>query len=237
MRIIPAIDIINGRCVRLTRGDYNTMKIYDSDPLEMALRFEDLGFSYLHLVDLDGAREKQVVNHVILESIASATTLAIDFGGGIKTDEDIRKVFDAGAASVNLGSIAVNDPELFLKWLHTYGDQGIILSADCRDRKIMTSGWTEKNEMDVVEYIMHYHDKGVKYAACTDIMKDGMLMGPSIELYRDIMKATDINLIASGGITTIGDIKALKDAGCEGAIIGKAIYEGNINLEELSKLC
>lgn len=237
MRIIPAIDVLGGKCVRLTRGDYNTVKVYDTDPLEVAMKFEETGFHYLHLVDLDGAREKHIVNHDVLRSITASTKLAVDFGGGIKSEEDLKIVFDSGASSANIGSIAVTDPELFLRWIDIYGNQRIILSADSYNRKIMTRGWTESSETDVVDFISGFAGKGVRYVTCTDISKDGMMNGPSLDLYREILSRVDISLIASGGITAIADIIALKEAGCEGAIIGKAIYEGNINPEDLIRLC
>ena len=237
MRIIPAIDIINGKCVRLSRGDYESMKIYEGDPLEVALRFQEHGFRYLHLVDLDGARQNHIVNHKVLESIAKGTSLIVDFGGGIKTDDDIRIAFNSGASAATIGSIAAINPRLFLNWLELYGDLRIILGADSKERKIMTTGWTQESNMDVVEYISGYRNMGVRFVSCTDISRDGMLNGPSTDLYKDILSVTEINLIASGGVTTLDDIRVLKEAGCEGVIIGKAIYEGTINLRELSKLC
>ena len=237
MRIIPAIDIIDGKCVRLTRGNYNSITVYDGNPLDVARRFEDNGFQYLHLVDLDGAREKHIVNYNTLGEITSGTSLKVDFGGGIKSDDDIKIAFSSGAAAVTIGSVAALNRRLFLAWLETYGENRIILGADCRERKIMTSGWTEKSDTDVVEYISGYRNMGVRYVACTDISKDGMLEGPSVELYRDILAASEVYLIASGGVTTLDDVNILKETGCEGVIIGKAIYEGRINLTELSKLC
>lgn len=237
MRIIPAIDIIDGKCVRLTKGDYDSIIVYDGNPLDVARSFEDHGLKFLHLVDLDGAREKHIVNYGILEKITSGTALTVDFGGGIKSDDDIKTAFNAGAAAVTIGSVAALNRGLFLSWLETYGDKRIILGADCKERKIMTSGWTQKSESDVVEYISGYRNMGVRYVTCTDISRDGMMKGPSTDLYKEILAATEINLIASGGVTTLDDIHILKETGCEGVIIGKAIYEKRIGLTELSKLC
>lgn len=237
MRIIPAIDIINGKCVRLTKGDYATQKVYNENPLEIAKTFEDYGLKYLHLVDLDGAKSKNVVNHKVLNDIASNTSLKIEFGGGIKSNEAISIAFENGAHQVIAGSIAASNPELFLTWLSFYGNDKLILGADCKNRKIATNGWLESSETDVVNFIKKYEKEGVQYAICTDIAKDGMLQGAAIELYEDILRQSNINLIASGGITSIEDIKKLKQIGCEGAIIGKAIYEGKINLKNLKSLC
>lgn len=237
MRVIVAIDIIDGKCVRLTQGDFNTKKIYNEDPLEVAREIEDAGLRYLHLVDLDGTREKRIVNYRILEKISSKTNLIIDFGGGIRSDDDIRAAFNSGAAQVTAGSIAVTAPELFIKWLSVYGNDRIILGADCRERKISISGWTESVDEDVKEFISRYNDLGVKYTICTEVEKDGMLKGPSTELYKEILGEVRINLIASGGISSIKDLEDVKEAGCEGAITGKAVYEGKIKLKELRYLC
>jgi len=237
MRIIPAIDIIDGKCVRLTKGDYNTQKIYNEDPLEVALEFQDHGIKYLHVVDLDGAKSKQIVNYKTLEKIASKTALHIDFGGGIKTDEDLHIAFESGAKQITGGSIAVTNPTLFESWLNTHGKNKIILGADCNNRKVATHGWLETSTLDVLEFLEAFEQKGVAYTICTDISKDGMLQGPSFELYKEILEKTSLHLIASGGITTLQDLEKLNDMGCEGAIIGKAIYEGTISLNELSKLC
>lgn len=237
MRIIPAIDIIDGKCVRLTKGDYSTQKIYSDDPLEMAKKFEDHGIQYLHLVDLDGAKSKHIVNYKILEKIATKTSLKVDFGGGLKSDEDIYIAFDNGAIQVTVGSIAAQQPDLFLKWLTTYGQEKIILGADCNDRKISTNGWLETSNTDVIDFIKGYEKNGIKHVICTDIAKDGMLQGPSIDLYKDIIGQANILLIASGGVTSLNDLETLLEIGCEGAIIGKAIYEGNISLKDLSALC
>jgi phosphoribosylformimino-5-aminoimidazole carboxamide ribotide isomerase len=237
MRIIPAIDIINGKCVRLTKGDYSTQKIYNENPLEVAKQFEAAGIRYLHLVDLDGAKSGRIVNQKVLNAIASQTNLNIDFGGGIKSEADIAVAFDNGATQITAGSIAVKNPELVYEWISKYGADKIILGADCRNRKIAINGWLQDSETDVLDFIKDYWAKGITNVICTDIAKDGMLMGPSDELYQEIITSTNIGLIASGGIASINDILRMKKIGCEGAIIGKAIYEGNIKLNELSALC
>ncbi len=237
MRIIPAIDIIDGKCVRLTKGDYNTKKIYNENPLEVAKEFEANGIQYLHLVDLDGARSNHIVNYEILNQITSKSSLIVDFGGGLKSHDDLRIAFECGATQITGGSIAINNPEQFLTWLSKFGRSKIILGADCKDRKIATNGWQESSVLDVVDFIKDYGQKGVANVICTDISKDGMLQGPSNELYAEILAATSINLIASGGVSSIKDLEQLKEIGCEGAILGKAIYEGNITLKELQQLC
>ncbi len=237
MRIIPAIDIIDGKCVRLTKGDYDTKKVYNENPLEVAKEFEANGIEYLHLVDLDGAKSKHIVNHNILESIASKTNLKVDFGGGLKSDDDLRIAFECGANQITGGSIAANSPDIFLKWLSTYGSDKIILGADCSDRKIATNGWLEASELDVVDFIKDYESKGIQYVICTDIAKDGMLQGTSNELYTEIISKSDVKLIASGGVSSMKDLELVKELGCEGAILGKAIYEGKITLNELQKIC
>ncbi len=233
MRIIPAIDIIDGKCVRLTKGDYATQKTYRDNPLDVAREFEDHGIRYLHLVDLDGARSKHIVNHSVLRQITEGTSLQVDFGGGIKSDEDLRIAFENGAAQITGGSVAQQQPELFLQWLEHYGAERIILGADSHHRKIATQGWQKQSQEDVVDFIASFATKGVAYVICTDISKDGMLQGPSVELYREILSGSDIRLIASGGITSMADLETLQAIGCEGAIIGKAIYEGHIRLKEL----
>lgn len=233
MRIIPAIDIINGKCVRLTKGDYATQKTYRDNPLDVAREFEDHGIRYLHLVDLDGARSKHIVNHGVLRQITEGTSLQVDFGGGIKSDDDLRIAFENGAAQITGGSVAQQQPELFLQWLEHYGAERIILGADSHHRKIATQGWQKQSEEDVVDFIASFATKGVAYVICTDISKDGMLQGPSLELYREILSGSDVRLIASGGITSMADLEKLQAIGCEGAIIGKAIYEGHIQLKEL----
>ena len=233
MRIIPAIDIIDGKCVRLSKGDYDTKKIYNENPVEVAKEFEDFGIQYLHLVDLDGAKAKKIINQKVIEDIAKNTDLIIDFGGGIRSEEDLQKAFDSGAKKVTLGSIAVVNPELCLTWLEKFGVEKLILGADCLDRKIKTSGWLENSETDVVDFIKEYQKKGFREAVCTDISKDGMLQGPSTELYQEIIENSTIELIASGGISNIEDVQKMKEIGCAGTIIGKAIYEGRISLEDL----
>ena len=237
MRIIPAIDIIDGKCVRLTKGDYSTKKIYNENPLEVAKEFEANGIQYLHIVDLDGAKSNNIVNHKILESIAAKTNLQIDFGGGIKTNEAVQLAFDCGAKQITGGSIAVSNPEIFSGWISKYGADKIILGADCNNRKIATNGWLKESEIDVIDFIDSYQKKGIQHVICTDISKDGMLQGASNELYREIMNATGISLIASGGVSCMNDLYQLKEIGCEGVILGKAIYEGNITLKELQQLC
>ncbi|MCD8402814.1 1-(5-phosphoribosyl)-5-[(5-phosphoribosylamino)methylideneamino]imidazole-4-carboxamide isomerase [Tenacibaculum finnmarkense] len=237
MRIIPAIDIIEGKCVRLTKGDYATKKIYNENPVEVAKEFEDNGIEYLHLVDLDGAKSQHIVNYKILEQIAAKTNLKIDFGGGLKSNEDLRIAFENGASQITGGSIAVKNPEIFTGWLAKYGADKIILGADCIQRKIATHGWLETSEVDVVDFINKYEKLGVKNTICTDVAKDGMLQGASVELYKEILSKSDVNLIASGGVSSIDDLIELKEIGCESAILGKAIYEGYISLKELQKLC
>ena len=236
MRIIPAIDIIDGKCVRLTKGDYNTQKIYNDDPIEVAKEFEANGIQYLHLVDLDGARSKHIVNHKILQGITSKTSLKVDFGGGIKSDDDIRIAFENGAAQITGGSIAVQQPDIFQQWLDRYGSEKIILGADSNNRKIATHGWIQQSELDVVDFISDYAKQGVIYVICTDIQKDGMLQGTSNELYREIIEETGVKLIASGGVSSMDDLASLQQLGCDGAIIGKAFYEGKITLTQLREL-
>ena len=234
MFIIPAIDIIDGKCVRLTKGDYDTKKVYNENPIEVAKRFESVGVEYLHLVDLDGAKANHIVNYKVLEQIASKTSLKIDFGGGLKSNEDLHIAFNSGAKQITGGSIAVKDADTFEGWIEKYGSSKIILGADCNNENIAISGWQEESQLQVIPFIKGYRAKGVKYVICTDIAKDGMLEGPSFELYKQILQeAKDVKLIASGGITTIEDINKLEDLGCEGAIIGKALYEGRISLREL----
>lgn len=234
MRIIPAIDIIDGKCVRLSKGDYDTKKIYNEDPLEVARSFEDHGIQYLHLVDLDGAKSSHIVNHKILESIASKTALKVDFGGGLKTDKDLEIAFECGANQITGGSIAVKNPEIFKSWIMKYGAEKIILGADARNKKIAVSGWLEESKQEVIPFIQNFEAEGIKYVICTDISKDGMLEGPSFELYTEILEETkDIGLIASGGISAFDELPKLKELGCEGVIIGKAIYENRISLKQL----
>jgi phosphoribosylformimino-5-aminoimidazole carboxamide ribotide isomerase len=237
MRIIVAIDLIDGKCVRLTKGDFTTKKIYNEDPLEVALKIEDNGINYLHLVDLEGAKNKKIGNIKVLEKIAWKTKLKIDFGGGLRSYEDLITVFNAGARQVTAGSIAVTNPEIFIEWLTKLGQEKLILGADCIDKKVSTGGWQDSSDKEIVSFISDYRSKGVKYTICTDIKKDGMLQGPSTALYKEILGAVKINLIASGGISSIKDIGDVEKAGCEGVIIGKAVYEGKISLNDLGKLC
>jgi phosphoribosylformimino-5-aminoimidazole carboxamide ribotide isomerase len=234
MRIIPAIDIIEGKCVRLSKGDYATKKIYNESPLEVAKEFEAAGIQFLHLVDLDGAKSSHIVNYRILEQIASKTKLKIDFGGGLKSDEDLRIAFESGASQITGGSIAVKDPGTFKKWLGTYGAERIILGADAHHEKIAISGWQEASGKEVIPFIQSYQKEGVTYVICTDISKDGMLEGPSFELYKRILgEIPEISLIASGGISHFDELPRLAELGCEGAILGKAIYEKRISLKQL----
>ncbi len=237
MRLIPAIDIIEGKCVRLSKGDYSTKKIYNENPLEIAKAYEANGIEYLHLVDLDGAKSKHIVNYKVLENICSKTKLKVDFGGGLKSHEDLRIAFDSGASQITGGSMAVDEPEIFKEWINTYSNDKIILGADCRNRKISTSGWLNTSDIDVVEFINDYEKKGITYVICTDISKDGMLQGTATRLYQEILSKANINLIASGGVSGIKDLIQLKNIGCEGAIIGKALYEGKITLKQLQELC
>ena len=236
MRIIPAIDIIDGKCVRLSKGDYNTKKVYSDNPLEIAKAFEDNGIQHLHLVDL-GAKAQHIVNYNILENICRNTNLNVDFGGGLKSNEDLRIAFESGANQITGGSIAVKKPDVFKSWLQQYGSDKIILGADCNNRKIATSGWLETSKIDVVDFIVEYEKENVTYVICTDIAKDGMLQGTSNQLYKEILSTTNIKLIASGGVSCIDDLVLLKEIGCEGAIIGKAFYEGKITLKQLGRLC
>lgn len=237
MRIIPAIDIIDGQCVRLSKGDYSTKKVYNENPVEVAKEFEANGIQYLHVVDLDGAKSNRIVNYQILERISRETNLSIDFGGGLKGGQDLRIAFESGAQQVTIGSIAVKKPGLFLSWLEEYGAKKIILGADCRNRKIATNGWLLESEMEVTDFIQKYAKKGIQQVICTDIAKDGMLEGTSIDLYQEILQKVTVDLIASGGIASIEDVQKVKAIGCEGVIIGKAIYEGAITMNQLSELC
>ena len=233
IELIPAIDIIEGQCVRLTKGDYDQKTVY-GNPLEMAQEFERIGFRRLHMVDLDGAKSKHIVNDEVLNRITKATNLIVDFGGGIKTDEDIRKAFDNGASMVTVGSIAVTHPELFLSWVEQYGAERLILGADVRNGKISINGWKEDSTEDLLPFLRRYIDDGVRNVLCTEISKDGTLQGPAIELYQRVMKEyPELHLIASGGVSSIEDIKSLDAAGIPAVVFGKAIYEGKINLQEL----
>lgn len=237
MRIIPAIDIIDGKCVRLSQGDFNTKKVYSQDPLELAKTFEASGIKYLHLVDLDGAKSQHIVNYGVLEAICNKTDLKVDFGGGLKSDDDLRIAFECGANQITGGSIAVKNQDLFKRWIALYGSDKIILGADCINRKIATSGWLETSQLDIVEFIKYYERAGVSNVICTDIAKDGMLQGAANELYKEIISQTQVKLIASGGVSSIEDLIQLENIGCEGAILGKAYYEGRITLNQLQQLC
>lgn len=233
MKIIPAIDIIDGKCVRLSKGDYGTKKIYNENPVEVAKEFESCGIRYLHLVDLDGAKSKHLVNHKVLENIARETGLAIDFGGGLKTLEDIETAFNSGARQITIGSIAVQDPGFCFQLIEKYGPEKIILGADCENRKIRTSGWLKESRLEVIDFILQYREKGINTVICTDIARDGMLQGASGELYTEILSRTEINLVASGGISCMEDLYQMEAIGCSGTIIGKAIYEGKVSLKQL----
>lgn len=237
MEIIPAIDIIDGKCVRLTHGDYNQKKIYNENPLEVAKEFEDAGIKRLHLVDLDGAKEGVIKNWKVLEAISAKTSLLIDFGGGIKTEKDVQIVFNSGAALATVGSIAVKDEETFTDWLNKFGSKKFLLGADVKDEKITVSGWMEQTEIRIYDFIEKYFEKGVTQLFCTDISKDGALQGPSTGLYKNILqKFPELHFIASGGVSSVEDVHQLLEIGCKGVIIGKAIYEGRIKLNELIKL-
>jgi len=234
MRIIPAIDIIDGKCVRLSKGDYSTKIIYNENPLEVAKSFENHGIKYLHLVDLDGAKSSEIVNYKIIEQIASKTKLKIDFGGGLKSDKDVKIAFESGASQITGGSIAIKNSELFEKWISFYGSEKVILGADALNEKVAVSGWLENSNVDLIPFIKGYKNKGIQYVICTDISKDGMLEGPSFELYSRILaEIPNIKLIASGGISTFEELPKLEKMGCEGTIIGKAIYEGRIKLKQI----
>ncbi len=234
MEIIPAIDIIDGKCVRLTQGDYAQKKEYSSHPLEIAKKYEDHGIKRLHLVDLDGAKAKKVINYPVLEQITKHTSLKVDFGGGVQSDEDLKIVFDLGAEQVTGGSIAVKQPKTFLHWLEKYGAEKVILGADAKDKKIAIAGWQETTAQDVLEFIQHYHQKGIKYVICTDVAKDGVMQGPSVDLYEEILAIVpQVKLIASGGVSGLEDLNQLNTIGVHGVIIGKALYEGRIQLEDL----
>ncbi len=237
MHIIPAIDIIGGKCVRLTKGDYNQKKEYSDNPASVAKAFEDAGIQRLHVVDLDGAKAKNVVNLETLQSITSSTNLTVDFGGGVKTRKDLEKVLAAGAKQVTAGSIAANNREEVKSWIEEYGAEKIILGADVLDEKVMVSGWQESSDLDLMEYLEYYLQLGIEYVICTDISKDGVLQGPSFELYQKILgEFPELKLIASGGVSGKSDLIQLKEQGLYGAIVGKAFYEGHITLEELASI-
>ena len=238
MEIIPAIDIINGKCVRLTQGDYAQQKIYNEHPLEVAQAFEDAGLHRLHLVDLDGAKAGAVKNWKVLETLAGKTGLTIDFGGGIKTAADVDIVFNSGAALATVGSIAVKNAVLFIDWLRSYGANRFLLGADVKNEKIAVSGWQETTDRWIYDFIREYMEQGVRQIFCTDVSKDGLLQGPAVDLYRNILSEfPDLHFIASGGVSSMADVDSLRAIGCKGVIIGKAIYEGLITLKDLSKVC
>lgn len=234
MYIIPAIDIIDGKCVRLTQGDYAQKKVYNEDPLAVAKSFEDAGVERLHLVDLDGAKASKIINYPVLEKIATQTNLKIDFGGGLKSDEDVKIAFESGAQQITGGTIAVKNPDTFLNWLKEYGTEKIILGADTKNGHIAVSGWQEESTLELLPFLNDYSAKGIQYVICTEISKDGMLQGSAQSLYQQILTELPyLKLMASGGVSSIEDLQALKKMGCYGAIIGKAIYEGKITLSEL----
>lgn len=236
IEIIPAIDLIEGKCVRLTQGDYGQKTIYNENPLEVAMQFEDAGLKRLHLVDLDGAKAKKVINWKVLDKIASRTSLHIDFGGGVQSDDDLKIVFECGAKQVTGGSIAVKQPDLFQNWISIYGGEKIILGADAKKEKVAVSGWEEGTEIWVYDFVEQYVEKGIQYAISTDVAKDGLLQGPSFDLYRNLQdKCPDLKIIASGGVSGIGDIEKLSEMNIYGVIIGKAIYENRISLADLQR--
>lgn len=237
IEIIPAIDLIDGKCVRLSQGDYARKIIYNENPLEVAKLFADAGIRRLHLVDLDGAKAHHIVNHKVLEKITSGTDLIVDFGGGLKTDEDLRIAFESGASMVTGGSIAVKNPDIFSAWISKFGGDKIILGADVKEEKIAVGGWLETTELELLPFIKSYTEKGISKVICTDISKDGMLQGPAIELYRKMLLAQpELYLIASGGVSSIRDIELLHEAAIPAVITGKAIYEGRISMKELTQL-
>ena len=236
IELVPAIDIIDGKCVRLSQGDYNTQKVYNENPLEVAKEFEANGIRRLHVVDLDGAKSSHIVNYNMLDKIAGHTSLVIDFGGGIKSDEDLNIAFENGAQMVTLGSVAVKKPDLFKSWLHKYGAEKIILGADAKDNRISVNGWKEESQMELLPFLSDYTQEGVRKVLCTDISRDGMLQGPSIELYKEIMKQfPDMHLIASGGVSCLDDIIRLNEAGIPAVVFGKALYEGRISMKDLNR--
>ena len=236
IELIPAIDIIDGKCVRLSQGDYDTQKVYNESPLEVAKEFEANGIRRLHVVDLDGAKSSHIVNYKVLDQIAGHTSLTIDFGGGIKTDEDLTIAFEYGAQMVTLGSIAVKNPDLFKSWLHKYGAERIILGADVKDNRISVNGWKEESQQELLPFLDGYTQEGIRKVLCTDISRDGMLQGPSIDLYKQIMgQFPDMHLIASGGVSGLDDIIRLDEAGIPAVVFGKALYEGRITLKDLKR--
>ncbi|MGN0214305.1 MAG: 1-(5-phosphoribosyl)-5-[(5-phosphoribosylamino)methylideneamino]imidazole-4-carboxamide isomerase [Muribaculaceae bacterium] len=236
IEIVPAIDIIDGKCVRLTKGDYNRQKVYSGSPVDVAKSFEDCGCTSLHMVDLDGAKSKHIVNYKVLEQVASHTSLHIDFGGGLKSDDDLRIAFECGAEMITGGSVAVKNPEMFEHWLMKFGPEKIILGADSRDGMISTDGWLENSDCELVSFVKRYASKGIKRVISTDINRDGMMKGPAVDLYRQVLaEVPDITLIASGGVSKLDDVMALDEIGIPAVIVGKAIYENGISLADLSR--
>lgn len=236
MHVIPAIDLIGGKCVRLSQGDYNRKTDYHDDPLEMAKRFEGAGLTRLHLVDLDGAKAKKIVNAEVLQRICSGTQLAVDFGGGIQSQEEIEKAFELGAVQVTGGSIAVRNPDLFESWIARYGTDRIILGADAKNKRIAVGGWEETTSLELIPFIRSYFQKGIREVICTDVAKDGLLQGPSFSLYEEIMQELpELKLVASGGVSSIKDLEQLQKIGVFGAIVGKAYYEGKVSLQDLAQ--
>lgn len=236
IELIPAIDMIDGKCVRLTQGDYDTKKVYNEDPLEVAKMFEDQGIRRLHVVDLDGARQGRIINYRTLERLATRTSLIIDFGGGLKQESDLEIAFESGAQMITGGSIAVKNPEVFTSWISKFGSEKIILGADAKDKKIAISGWEETTDKELIPFIQDYYDKGITKTICTDISRDGMLQGTAIELYKEILEQIPtLYLIASGGVSSLQDIEKLAEAGIPAVIFGKAIYEGKIQLKDLAR--
>ncbi len=237
MQIIPAIDVIDGKCVRLSKGDYDTQKVYNEDPLEVARQFEDWGIKRIHVVDLDGAKAGHIVNHRVLDHICGHTGLVVDFGGGLKSTSDLRIAFECGAAMITGGSIAVKNPTEFESWIESYGPDKIILGADAKDRKIAVTGWTETSAQDLIPFVADYRAKGLNKVICTDISRDGMLQGPAVDLYKEMLSSVDgLFLIASGGVGSAADIEALAEAGVPAVIVGKAIYEKRISREDIIRL-
>ena len=237
MKLIPAIDIIDGKCVRLTQGNYSDVVVYSERPLNVAKKFESYGFKYLHLVDLDGAKTNHIINHKILYEICKYTNLIVDFSGGIKSEEDVKLAFSCGASKIAVGSIAISNKQLFNKWLHKYGANKIILSAAFKCRNVKFLGWQNFSEIDILDFITFYKYIGIKYVYCTNINKDGLLQGVSTDIYSEILNNVDVKLVASGGVSSINDILQLKEIGCDGVIIGKALYDSIINIKALLSIC
>jgi phosphoribosylformimino-5-aminoimidazole carboxamide ribotide isomerase len=236
IEIIPAIDIMNGKCVRLSQGDFQTQKIYSESPVEIAKQFEEAGIKRLHMVDLDGAKKGSVVNINVLEIVASQAHLKIDFGGGIKTTNDAEAIFNAGASIINIGSIAIKQPDIVIEWIEKFGAEKILLGADVKDEKIVINGWQQSTEINIIDYLKDWSSKKMNNIFCTDVSKDGLLQGASIELYKKIIQSIPhIHLTASGGVSSLKDVEELETIGCSGVIIGKALYEGKIKLNELKK--